>query len=253
MVYSNKMLVLLVTACLGSLVLGARMHSGQAQMSLGSVEQVQSGKSDNAEVDRAALGSQVQSNTGSLAGPCLPAVGSSRCPADSSGFVFSGNQLVCNCVGSVVFNVLYCKQNNTDYKVNATALPRCDAPTVPQLAMPCAATSGLRCPAGSAWIQYKDTVNVCFCESGSIVFGRLYCKQNNTDYEVKDNTMPNCSAEPAFVKDFPCRAAGRPCASDWIFAKSDQLVCNCIHSKYFLRNSAAAASPCPWTSKGSTS
>ena len=34
---------------------------------------------------------------GAGAGPCLPAVGSSICPVHSSGHIWAGNQLVCNC------------------------------------------------------------------------------------------------------------------------------------------------------------
>jgi hypothetical protein len=66
---------------------------------------------------------------GAGAGPCLPAVGSSRCPADSSGFVFAGNQLVCNCAkGSNPYNGLV---KCADGQANPATLPRCDAPTVP--------------------------------------------------------------------------------------------------------------------------
>jgi hypothetical protein len=171
---------------------------------------------------------------GASAGPCLPAVGSSKCPADSSGFVFAGKQLVCNCAeGSFNYNELRCADGQAKNAADPATLPSCDAATVPQAAMPCAATGGLRCPAGSAWWQSNTVVpavNVCFCEGAqNWGEGELLCNQNNVSYWIDDiKKMPSCSAEPAFVKDLPCRADGRLCASGWIWARN-QIVCNCIN------------------------
>ena len=161
---------------------------------------------------------------GAGAGPCLPAVGSSRCPADEPGFVFAGNQLVCNCEkGSFSSGLVKCADGHAD----PVTLPYCDAPKVPQVAMPCA-SDRQRCPAGSAWFQ-SNRVNVCFCEKGYEDYNNnLHCNQNNVRYAANVKTLPKCSAEPAFVNDFPCRAAGRLCASGWI-QSGNEVVCNCIN------------------------
>ncbi len=112
-------------------------------------------------------------------------------------------------------------------------LPHCDAPKVPQVEMPCA-SDRLRCPAGSAWFQSKR-VSVRFCEKGYEDYrGNLYCNQNNVGYAANVETLPKCSAEPAFVKDFPCRAAARLCASGWIRA-GNEMVCNCINGSIDYR------------------
>ncbi len=175
--------------------------------------------------------------------------GAIQCPADSSGSVLAtNNQLVCNCADGNVdvdFDLIRCADGQAGNVVDPAQLPHCDAATVPQAAMPCAATGGagqhLRCPAGSAWWQSRGA-NVCFCEGArDIEFqNEISCNQNNVSYFTDVMEMPSCSAKPAFVKDFPCRAAGlgvpandmRLCASGWIWNDNidvHTMVCNCIN------------------------
>jgi hypothetical protein len=148
------------------------------QSNTGSLAQaVQSAAADNAlqsdVAQRAAFAVAVAAAAGAAgvdgagAGPCLPAVGSSICPAYSSGHIWFDNQLVCNCAapsygwdgrGSRV----YCADGSAD----PTKLPRCDAPLLPQAGVPCLPTGGTRCPAGSAWFQ---GVNVWRAHEGFLV------------------------------------------------------------------------------------
>lgn len=160
---------------------------------------------------------------GAGAGPCLPALGSKMCPVGASDFVYSQDgQLVCNCAkGSTTSGLVNCSSGHA----NPRTLPLCNAAVVPQAPMPCVA-GAMQCPLGSGWFQ-SNQVNVCFCEGGlENKWNNLFCDQNNVSWNADVKSLPSCSAEPAFVTNFPCKAAGRLCASGWVKV-GDEMMCNC--------------------------
>ncbi len=178
----------------------------------------------------AAASSSAAASESAGAGPCLPADGVKVCPDDSIGFVYAlSGQLVCNCAnGSASYGVVGCA-NTVGVSITAypPTLPRCDAAVVPQAPMPCAA-GNKRCPTKGSWFQ-SNQINVCFCEGGLEKDDEyLYCNQGNVSQYVNPKSLPNCAAEPAWVKHFPCKANGQLCASGWVLIR-EQVVCNCVN------------------------